>query len=120
MELQKSETKEELLLNTINYFNTSNRGVDGGGGCVYHNADTGNRCAIGRELSKELAYGLEGSVGFIYDLLPKRLKDMDADFLTQVQRLHDREEHWDCSGLSKLGHSKARSIIKKYNLDLQI
>ena len=80
--LQHSETKQELLENTINHFNSTNRSVTPVGyGCKYRTRD-GKGCAIGRELDEKLANSLDklpSSVvknETVFNLLPQRLKDM--------------------------------------------
>ncbi len=126
MELQISNTREELLENTINHFNRGNRGVDDRGKCTYINRRTEGRCAIGRELTEELAIKVTNysncsvSSNQVYNKLPERLKEMGDYFLRRIQSLHDNEFNWDVDGLSEIGYSGARDIIKIYNLDLEL
>ncbi len=129
MELQKSETREELLKNTINHFNSNNRGLivfvgwDLEDMCSYINKETGNRCAIGRELPEELAVKLaENSNGAVdhhnvYIELPDRLKRMGVDFLSYIQLLHDNDENWDENGLSMEGLRFVDNIKMKFDID---
>jgi hypothetical protein len=115
---QKSNTQEELLQNTINHFNINNRSVVDGS-CEYRD-DKGNACAIGREIPDKLAYSKNGknfSVLKFFDELPKRLKNMNGNFLCRIQSLHDREVNWNEKGLTTTGKCFVEEIIINFKLD---
>lgn len=123
MEQTISNTRQELLENTINYFNSKNRAVDGDGACNYYMID-GRRCAIGKELTEELARELDGNYADsgvieyeIFERLPKRLKDMGEVFLSKIQHLHDTSIFWNKTGLTNEGKEHVRIIKQEYNLN---
>jgi len=89
--MQESHTREELLQNTVNHFNSDNRSVvhtnyhyNSLCQCKYRSGNKG--CAIGRELTDELAYELDDlNCGFVsepevFNLLPERLQMMKSDY----------------------------------------
>jgi len=99
MEVTESKTRQALLDNTVNHFNTDNLCTNDAGLCVYRNHDNSLGCAIGREISDELALSFDRrnsypSVRGVFTELPKRLKDMGLEFLCSIQRLHDDEKNW--------------------------
>lgn len=122
-----SQTREELLVNTTEYYNSTNRGIDSMGNCQYFTPD-GKPCAIGREVKnpKELQQisdnSFLGSCGVarksLFNKLPKRLQKMNKFFLKSIQALHDRSDNWDKNGLSKLGILTYNDIIDEYSLTL--
>lgn len=120
----QSKTRQELLNNTVAFYNLDNRAVDECGGCQYYTED-GNRCAIGRELSVEDAMELENKYGGsavtsnqVYSALPQRLKDMGSIFLNSIQSLHDDEGYWSLDGISEDGVAKVQRICSKFDLEL--
>lgn len=121
--LQKSNSKQELLENTIKHFNSSNRSISLSGACMFKNKD-GNRCAIGREIDETLIDELDSkdfssvSNDEVFEKLPKRLKDMGQGFLHKIQMLHDDKSYWDETGLSKEGKFKVHGICQEYDLDI--
>jgi hypothetical protein len=94
----------EFLENTIKHFNSSNRGIDENGCCSYKNG-----CAIGRHLQPELAEKLDrinmvgASNPYVFNKLPKSLKELGRSFLLDIQRLHDDKKYWNLNGLSDEG-----------------
>lgn len=114
----KSKTKEELLNNTIKRYNIETRSTDGSR-CKYLNNDD-RRCAIGIELNKPLARRLDmiepnGVINDeVFKLLPKRLKKMGKDFLSEVQVLHDNRQYWTEEGLSRQGEFRVSEIRSKF------
>jgi hypothetical protein len=123
--LKVSQTRQELLNNTIAFYSedVTRRAFDEGAGvCMYHTAD-GRNCAIGRELKNPSTFGVAtdsvdegvGSLALMIEL-PKRLSSMGEDFLTDIQMLHDTEFYWGRDGLTLGGEGKVNSICIKYNL----
>lgn len=128
--MKESKTREELLDSTIKFYNSTNRAMQNTGGCYYHlqlaGEDKPRRCAIGREISEELAITLDlnndGAVSDddVFDKLPSRLQDMGQMFLQDVQLLHDDEKYWDENGLSEEGEQEVERLIKQYNLNYEL
>ena len=126
--MQESHTREELLQNTVNHFNSNNRSEfcmnEHSSICKYRSGNKG--CAIGRELTDELAYELDDlNCGFVsepevFNLLPERLQMMKSDYLKSIQELHDNKIHWDENGLSRRGKDVANNIINLYKLNTQL
>lgn len=116
--MKVSKNRQELLQNTVNFYNTSNRGMNGKDCCYI--SSSGKRCAIGRELSKKTAMKLASNSKVtshvIFDELPKRLQSMGMSFLTRVQILHDERTHWDHKGITGFGKEYADRIVTSYNL----
>lgn len=120
-----SKTRQELLNSTVQHFNCNNRAVNGSV-CSYLTKE-GKRCAIGRELTKKKAQLLDSraSTGSgtgvtaegVFELLPKRLRDMGKHFLSDIQSLHDDRSNWNETGLSYEGKGTVRSICETYDLE---
>lgn len=122
--LQHSTTRQELLDNTVNHFNSTNRSVSKNGSrCVYRD-EQGRGCAIGREITDDLAERFDGMGSppvdgeDVFIDLPQRLKDMDGEFLACIQHLHDHSQCWNDEGLSGWGKGYVKSICKEYNLQI--
>jgi hypothetical protein len=113
------EKQLEFLEETINHFNSENRGYNEYKGmCTYSDG-----CAIGRKLSKELCKTLdkcEGITGVscksIFNELPQELRELKQDFLEHIQSLHDHGPYWNKLGLSDIGKNKVNYIKKQFNL----
>lgn len=122
MKVIKSKTREELLLSVINHYNSHNRAVKESGQCAYRVGSKG--CAIGRQISDKLAEKLDSYCNSevhypeIFEMLPKRLRDMGQDFLRDIQLLHDYNNNWNSKGLSELGIRRKNKIIINYNLNI--
>lgn len=120
--IKRSRTKEELLENTINFYNTSNRAIDNYE-CVYRSKD-GKACAIGREISDKTASNIIFASGnylgvssdLVYDMLPKRLRNLSKSYLIDIQKLHDNHTNWSEEGLSTIGIICVERIMKKYDI----
>ena len=121
-------TRLEFLEDTIKYYSedTSRRCLDGGF-CLYSpiNACNNNSegCAIGRHLTPKLQLLLDktennSSVGNgkVFKKLPKWMRELGQDFLSDMQELHDEEYNWDEGGLTELGKERVQEIKSEYNL----
>ena len=125
--MQKSKNRQELFDNTINHFNSENRGVSNTGGCRYR-GEEGTACAIGREISDKLAEKLDKGISksfgltyiveddLVFNCLPTRLKKMGKDFLYSLQLFHDDNTNWCLNGLSGRGIDTAKKIATNYKL----
>jgi len=121
----KTLAKKRLafLEETINHFNSQNRGLTSfGSNCSYSAG-----CAIGRKLkSKKLKEELDSlsnpSVDnpFIFEKLPKTLQCLGAGFLKSMQQLHDNAENWDRPGLSSIGKSQVKIIKDKWDISIWV
>jgi len=117
--------QRKLLDETVNHFNKNNRASVFDkmySRCKYSHEYNGG-CAIGRLLSREAAEECDrigGTVLFpiIVDLLPPEVRELDVEFLREIQILHDdmANENWNDDGLSEQGFDKYKSIIALYNL----
>lgn len=118
-------TKEMFLEDTIEFFDSNNRGVaENENDCVYHNEDTGNRCAIGRYMTDLQAYKAENMLGLATimeaKLMDERLIPFGRSFLASVQSLHDDNDLWDENGLNESGKAEVKEIIIEHNLNMEI
>ena len=125
MKRKVSKNRQELLENTINYFNSKNRGIELSNKenslCFYYSDKTTKRCAIGIEVKKKTAMALQEKNKPIdcsssFGLLPKRLQNMGKYFLRSIQELHDNHENWTKTELSLQGKEVVKDIKKHYNL----
>lgn len=116
------EGRLNLLAETAKHFNSKNRGFNKTRQqCVYTHGCNGG-CAIGRKVDAKLARKLQRVSKLnteitnydIFDLLPDSLKQLGMKFLSVVQGLHDDEDNWDETGLSKLGISEYKRILRTY------
>lgn len=113
------ESRRKFLEETISFYNSTNRALDEGGNCVYHPTKNSPGCAIGRHMSKEAlekvgrsSYAVSADI--VYEWLPMWIKELGKDFLVEVQRLHDRFEYWEDTGLSERGEEYVSSIKNTY------
>ncbi len=121
----KSESKIKklrlaLLKETAAHFNSNNLSInsnkDIGSSCLY----SGVGCAIGRliedkELCKKLdAFHTSGTTAVcrkeIFELIPESLQELGAEFLRELQYLHDEACNWTPTGLSTCGIKKFDEI----------
>lgn len=116
--------RREFLDEMVAHFSVNPRAVDSNGSCVYSHSVNGG-CAIGRKISKDLAYrfdymGAEVSYNFtvsderIFNLLPLELSMLGVNFLQDCQYLHDNENSWDENGLSPQGKAFFDIIVDRY------
>jgi hypothetical protein len=115
------KTKLEIIEETANYYNLTNRGVDEYGCCVYYDKDTGNMCAVGRCLiqpkklkDKELTVDnlFKTSQGF--RRLKPEYKIKDQNFWMYLQLFHDNNANWTKKGLSTKGKAHLKKLKKLY------
>lgn len=111
-----TQTRLQFLTETINYYNSTNRGVLKSGLCSYVLG-----CAIGRHLTSELAAKLElSNFGVahpeMFKQLPENLQKLGESFLREIQILHDNEKNWDENGLSEKGKEEVEYIKQLFIL----
>lgn len=128
------KTKLEILEETKNHYNSTNRGIgEFDAGCMYK-TPAGNMCAVGRcmteeaiekfgdfggavlTLTRQLEYkshvnynpdGLDG-------LLKEEYHNHDKNFWQDLQTFHDCGDNWNANGLSKRGEEKYNALVKLY------
>lgn len=119
-----SKTREELLINTVLYYgiDENRRSLSSKGYCSYQ-SDSGNCCAIGREIRIGLRYMLDELANTsvqekeVFEALPKRLQNLGQDFLSRIQKLHDSLEYYDCQ-LNSDGWEHVEKIINHHSLNV--
>jgi hypothetical protein len=111
-----TQKEKEILLETISFYNSKNRGYDEvSGNCVYEGPD-GNRCAVGRCMTDE---GIKFANTFpanggsdvtiinknvnIDSLLQEKYQGASLSFWKELQLLHDTSKCWDDSGITNYG-----------------
>lgn len=105
---------------------TTRRAVDALSSCEYF-SENGNRCAIGRKMFKSRYHPkMEGSSvlslieHYGATILPKKVLILGADFLADIQELHDStsSSYWNEKiGLTKEGKLQVKFIKKCYGLN---
>lgn len=120
--------EEQVLLETINHYNLSNRGLYGDK-CVYF-GENGTRCAVGRKLNDEQKriverYNLNTvELGRLLDEFEAEnclgwFKGVNIYFLDDLQSLHDVESNWDEKGLNLRGCERVYDLIRDHNLSIK-
>lgn len=102
------KTQEEVVKETIDFYSedTSRRAKSLFGGCAYL-TDDGKMCAVGRCFNEEglELYGKHSHYvsGYMLRYLKSEYSVDDLSFWSDVQELHDNDNHWDENGLTKEG-----------------
>lgn len=131
-------TKEEILLETIQYYSKPNtRAVilglhDIQSECSYELSD-GRRCAVGRcmtdaaidklRTNNDLRQPIDRLAVDNADLdtmLQEKYHGHSIDFWTRLQGIHDNRLSWNEKGLSIEGKNKVNKIINDYLLDIPL
>lgn len=116
--------RREFLEETAAHFSVNPRAIDSNDSCVYSHSVNGG-CAIGRKVSKDLAYRFDymgAEVGYnftvsskpVFDLLPLELSMLGDSFLQDCQYLHDNNNNWDKKELSPQGKTFFDIIVERY------
>lgn len=132
---------QEMLVSTLDYYcpdPKKRRGVDKDFRCVYSPTSTSEGCGIGRHLIgtpqqklewdktkmniKNIADTLPLRTCLLEDLRPDWMREMPIDFLIAIQRLHDRESHWNllAGGLSRLGKEYVWMICEEFKINKRL
>ena len=111
------ERQLAVLEDTVKHYNSTNRSQDGLS-CVYYPTDKSEGCAVGRLIkNKELCNTLGSrSVSTAFVHLPKEVKELGVEFLTDLQSLHDTAPFWDADGLTISGEGFVTQIKRDYDL----
>ena len=121
----KLKTKVEIIEETAAFYNLNNRAVKHSSGygtsCVYLDAETGNKCAVGRCLNPDAdvseynsgvgAKALFEALGF--DILKEEYRIVDSKFWMALQSFHDNRSHWDENGLTQEGIKYKNELIEE-------
>lgn len=119
----------EFLEETVAFYNSKNRcsikHFNEKETCQYY-IEGFPGCAIGRHVpDKNLCnnwdYGFNGISISVEDedvmkALPKRLTLLGANFLREIQCLHDKVDNWNDSGISEIGLIAVNVIKRLYDL----
>lgn len=120
------ETRELMLLDVINTFNSSNRCVVNDK-CRYlgHLDETEILgCAIGQYLETDLATRLDTEAftsvwnSKAFASLPMELQILSKHFLSSIQMLHDNPDNWTSEYLSDKGVEEVENIISTFKLEI--
>jgi len=123
----KKHSKEWVLQDTINFYTLENRALNALGSCKYLTED-GKKCAVGRYLKKGMEEDLlvcgKSATCLMRDeefkkVIPSWMKLLPVSFLQSIQILHDGENYWTDTGLSKEGIHKVKSICIDYDIDFE-
>lgn len=117
-------TKKEIILETVEYYKTNNRGKDDVC-CVYYDDNTKAMCAVGRCLDDAKEFQSKYGGGAVYeydDVLENKLKseykNHSIEFWTQLQKLHDEDDNWEKTKkgnkLTIQGKKKLKEILSFY------
>lgn len=111
-----SEKEKEILLETVSFFNLSNRGYDEEGDSCEYLSKSGLKCAVGRCMNEEtlvrkdikgLAVNSLGDDDDNIDhIFQDRYKGCSPVFWDYLQALHDNHYNWTENGLSDMGKKK--------------
>ena len=117
-----TQKEKEILLETVSFYNSKNRGYDEvSGNCVYEGSD-GNRCAVGRCMTDEgikfvNKFPADGGSDVnvinekvnIDSLLQEKYQGASLSFWKELQLLHDTPQCWDDSGITDRGKERVKS-----------
>ncbi len=114
------ERQLKVLNETISFYNSDNIAMGGDKSCMYITPN-GKKCAIGRLISDDLASSLEEvhsnkTLIDIFELLPKEIQELDKEFLSDLQMLHDYPSNWDKNGLTFEGKIEVNNFMLKFGL----
>jgi hypothetical protein len=111
-----SEKEKEILLETVSFFNLSNRGYDEKDDTCEYLSKTGLKCAVGRCMNEEtlvrkdikglcVTY-LGDDDGNIDHIFQDQYKGCSLEFWDYLQTVHDNHYNWTENGLSDMGKKK--------------
>ena len=116
-----TEKEKEILLETINFYNLSNRGYDREGDSCEYLSKSGHKCAVGRCMNEETLarkdisgapiFFFEDYHGNIDHIFQDRYKGCRFIFWDYLQALHDNESNWNATGLSDMGKKKVERFF---------
>jgi hypothetical protein len=114
------KTYEDLLNETVEHYNLSNRGVNEATARCCYLTDDGKPCAIGRILKepekfREYNYSIDVLIDKGYldparDFKEEYASLNDVGLLHSIQYLHDADFNWTKRGISEQGLDKVKYI----------
>jgi len=120
-------TKKEIIEETANFYNLTNRGITLSGECVYYVTDTHKCCAVGRCLKdpesfqNKVALYLNTDITSIVNegldiknLFKEEYSGHSVDFWDDLQYFHDKSLNWSVSGLTKHGLQSKNDLLEKH------
>jgi hypothetical protein len=125
------ERRRAFVLDVAGFYNLNNRSV-GPNTCLYSAGPNSPGCAIGRCLGASTAarFDLQGIAkssnggsgifnhihpkAYLWKRVPVWMREMDPEFLRDVQRLHDDGSYWTEKGLSSGGRAMVDWILAVY------
>lgn len=135
--MENREIAKKLLDETVAFYNSSNRGVDGTkegllyGRCQYRTKE-GKCCAIGRIMLKEALEEVSKMknypVGWLMTVTDRSASEMFIEpydkllneqyigFLDKLQKLHDNDTFWNENGLTEYGKVEVANMRKELDL----
>jgi hypothetical protein len=99
------ERRLEILKWEKNNRTSLNRAITSGGTCIY-SGEIG--CGVGRLIEdKDLCAKLDsfGGLPSVFEQLPENVRELGQEFLMDLQKLHDYDQHWTGNGLSNAGEN---------------
>lgn len=122
------KTKEEIIKETAEFYNLSNRGYDRNtGGCVYLTGDN-EKCALGRCISDDQIISFANKyTSSIMDInedfkegetldqyLKPEYRGHKLAFWRDIQTLHDEEHNWNEEGISESGQEQVDLLVQSW------
>ena len=117
-------TKQQIIEETVEFYQKNNRSVSKGECLYYHNGDM---CAVGRCLinPKDFQDMNDESIRVIDKILTLDDKNLDdyfkeeyrghqLRFWTDLQTLHDQGVYWNEHSLTEMGKDKYKSLLKQW------
>jgi hypothetical protein len=119
----KQKTKVEIIEETANFYNLTNRGLNTDGYCVYRTED-GKMCAVGRCLNDDFKplQNIYYSVKSLFNdnenedsiFLKEEYVGHSMMFWHSLQGFHDNTENFTTEGLSDKGVERKNLLINQY------
>ena len=123
-------TKAEIIEETANYYNLTNRGFDPHKKVCEYLDNKGRSCAVGRCLTGQalhVAKNYEGGVDGLADYLKCKLgitfdevfkeqyKGHELKFWDSLQLFHDTRHNFKETGLSTIGQKEKQQLLNKWS-----
>lgn len=119
-------TPKELIEETANFYNLSNRGYVQEEGCQYL-ASNGNKCVVGRCILDEkigefqdrfdgegIYYIVEWYEEDFRSYLDPKYSDISQELWEELQSFHDSDSNWTETGLSEEGLEEKEELLARF------
>lgn len=120
-------TPKELIEETANYYNLSNRGYDEEEYSCRYLALNGNMCAVGRCILEDKIedfnerFGVKPISSIIEDYgnvfvsyVDPKYSDISKELWAELQVFHDRSSNWTNTGASNWGMKSKEELLEKF------